>query len=1262
MRKFFVFNFVLSLLVVCIQLVAPSITSAAEEKNPNKEDKDSKVIVGYHSMPDNSDKNEIVSAEGKIKHVYKIIPAIAATLNKAGIEKVKKNPKVKYVEPDYEIQIDLTPNDPRFPDLWGLHNTGQTGGTYDADIDAPEAWDYHTGSHDVVVAVVDTGVGYTHEDLAANMWVNPGEGPTPDGLDNDGNGYVDDIYGYDFCNYDSDPWDDHGHGTHCSGTIAGVGNNGIGVAGVNWSAQIMALKFLSASGSGYTSDAELCLEYVILMKQNYGIPVIATSNSYGGGGYSFSFWEAIEAANSAGILFVAAAGNSGTDNDIYPHYPSSYNNDNVIAVAATDHNDRLVTNPPWTWGSCYGLTSVDLGAPGLGIWSTLPGNSYASWSGTSMATPHVSGAVALVKAAFPGLTHIGIRSRIFNSVDPLPTLIGKTVTGGRLNLLRLFETGDPDISVSPSSLSAILQPGEIDTQTLNIANEGTATLTFQIEIDMAVSTQNAPSPNNPVIIEEKGSDNASGTGPVVIEGQGGPDGYGYVWIDSDEPDGPEFDYIDISSTGTQITGLSDDNFAGPFPVGFTFAFYGIGYTQFYVSSNGFIGFGPTTSYYSLSNGGIPNTSTPNNIICWLWDDLYPQSDSHVYYGLVEGNLVIQFVNYGEYGGSGRVNAEVILYPNGHIKLQYDSFINGFDTQGCTVGIENQSGDDGLQIALNTSYLHDDLAIYITPFWLRVAPMSGAVPPGGSLSVDVTFDSTGLCGDSSCVLLVHSNDPDEPTVDVPADMSVDCTIYNTIRALAGANGGISPSGDVQVPAGGSQTFVITPYESYQVSSITVWDQLVDPDDMMGIDGTPQGIALTYTFHNVLSDHTLYVTFAAETKNITINLYKGLNMVSCPGIPIIAHIPTLVSGLPIVPSGMEFDPITKSYIESKTLQFGKGYWFYATASTQLTIEYYPRCHMECVVRKGASSLNMVGSVDQIVPASSMVCDPPGSVLPYATWYDPVQKKYVSVPFTPGKGHWVYCKVALARIRVDCPVALNQTLAEIQSSPIWESVISIDTQSQHQELVFGVHQYATQGFDISLDRPFIPFPDFMDESIKAFWKVEDPDFPQLDKSFVGSGSQLNWELILQLPEPGELQCKNLPTGYRCLLVQEDGRIIHIEDGGSIRLPAGEHAFRLMLSAIIKKTQLLANYPNPFNPETWIPYNLSADGDVLLMIYDSLGREIRRFHLRNQLAGEYQDKLHAIYWDGRNESGETVSSGVYFYTLEAAGVSQTGKMVIVR
>lgn len=338
------------------------------------------------------------------------------------LEKLNNDPSIEYAEPNYIVSISSTfPNDPNFSKLWGLDNSGQTGGTADADIDAAEAWDVQTGSDGVVIAVIDTGVDYNHPDLAVNIWNNSGE-IAANGIDDDGNGFVDDVRGWDFANNDNNPFDDNNHGTHVAGTIGAVGNNGTGIAGVNWRVKIMPIKFLSGGGSGTTANAIKAINYATRMGAHI------TNNSWGGGGYSQGLRDAISAANGAGILFVAAAGNNESDNDSYPNYPSGYDLPNVIAVAATDHNDQLA------YFSNYGAASVDLGAPGVNIYSTIPNNRYASYSGTSMAAPHVAGAAGIIKAQHPELLSSGIKSRLLGGVDILSSLAGKVLSGGRLNI------------------------------------------------------------------------------------------------------------------------------------------------------------------------------------------------------------------------------------------------------------------------------------------------------------------------------------------------------------------------------------------------------------------------------------------------------------------------------------------------------------------------------------------------------------------------------------------------------------------------------------------------------------------------------------------------------------------------------------------------------------------------------------------------------------------------------------------------------------
>lgn len=311
---------------------------------------------------------------------------------------LSQNPDVLYAEPDYLMYLDTIPNDRHFSVLWGMKT-----------IKAPYAWGKFTGSSGVVVGVVDSGIDYRHKDLTDNIWVDQsGES----------------ICGWDFFNDDSDPMDKNSHGTHVAGTIGAVGNNGIGVTGVTWNVKMAALKIAGESGAVCASAAVRAVEYAI----DKEIPIL--NNSWGGRVYCESMKSVIEQYDG---LFIASSGNSGLDNDIYPHFPSAYDCDNIISVAATCRNDRLAVF------SNYGALSVDIAAPGDEIYSSILNNGYGYKSGTSMAAPHVAGAAALLKGYMPDLTALEIKNIILSSAEKIPSLYGKVLTGGELNVSAMFE-------------------------------------------------------------------------------------------------------------------------------------------------------------------------------------------------------------------------------------------------------------------------------------------------------------------------------------------------------------------------------------------------------------------------------------------------------------------------------------------------------------------------------------------------------------------------------------------------------------------------------------------------------------------------------------------------------------------------------------------------------------------------------------------------------------------------------------------------------
>jgi subtilisin family serine protease len=348
----------------------------------------------------------------------------------AALSFYKSMPGVVAAQPNYIYRETATPDDTFFFDQYGM-----------VKIQAPAAWDTNTGSDAVVVAVIDTGIYYPHEDLNANMWRNAGEmgqdangnDKATNGIDDDADGYVDDVYGIDSVNHDSNPIDDRGHGTHCAGIVGAAGNNGKGVAGVNWNVRLMALKFISQAGEGTTAGAVECFSYVVMMKQR-GVNVRVTNNSYGGDD-DFALKDAMDTAGDAGILNVCAAGNSASNIDVNPFYPASFVSPSIITVAASDRDDN-----PASFTN-YGPTSVDLAAPGVTVISTVSdGPMYAYLSGTSMSAPHVAGAAALLLAQYPNSSVGLLKATLINTVDVLPQWSGKVASGGRLNVARALQS------------------------------------------------------------------------------------------------------------------------------------------------------------------------------------------------------------------------------------------------------------------------------------------------------------------------------------------------------------------------------------------------------------------------------------------------------------------------------------------------------------------------------------------------------------------------------------------------------------------------------------------------------------------------------------------------------------------------------------------------------------------------------------------------------------------------------------------------------
>lgn len=433
-------------------LVAISVFAATPQA------RDGYLLVRHKSNITSSSANSVhIRAQGKVVKQFdypsglKLVKVNSGVSSAASLAIYQKDPNILYAEPVYIVHTAKIPNDSFFGQQWGLNNLGQLGGSNDADINAAETWDITTGKSSVVIGIIDTGVDYNHPDLVNNIWVNQNE-IEGNYKDDDENGYVDDIHGINVVDGTGDPMDDNYHGTHVAGIIAAEGNNGLGVSGVMPHGTVAACKFLDVDGNGDTAGAIECLNYYRALSKRALNPVnmVATNNSWAGGPYSQSLYDAIKDSQDAGMLFVAAASNETDNNDITETYPANFQLSNVISVAATDHNDKLA------FFSNYGKYSVHVTAPGLKILSTFPKGKYDILSGTSMAAPFVSGLAGLIKSFDPSADWIQIKNLIIAGGQFSNGAYGKTISGRRIRAIDV--TGEGSLSCKEQRVLSRLLP------------------------------------------------------------------------------------------------------------------------------------------------------------------------------------------------------------------------------------------------------------------------------------------------------------------------------------------------------------------------------------------------------------------------------------------------------------------------------------------------------------------------------------------------------------------------------------------------------------------------------------------------------------------------------------------------------------------------------------------------------------------------------------------------------------------------------------
>jgi len=563
------------------------------------------ILVRYRSAAPEERVTSTGTRNVKVAATFRTIPELRllqlpAELSVAeALRRYRQDPNVLYAEPDYTVWVsDKTPNDPKFSLDWGLHNTGLNGGIPGSDINAIKAWDLSTGDSGVVVGIIDSGVQWGHPDLAANLLAPVTRLP-------DGTG----------------PDDVVGHGTHVAGTIGAVGNNAVGVAGVNWTISMLPCKFIGPDGSGPVSAAIACLDY-LAQEKDAGLNLIATNNSWGGIAYSQALYDAIKAHEQRGILFIAAAGNGdayghGLDNDEAPHYPASYDLDNIISVAATDRTDRLASF------SDFGRHSVHVGAPGVAILSTVPDwtGGYDTYSGTSMATPHVTGAAALLKAWNPNLSWWQIRNLLIAGGDQVSAL-QNTITGNRLDLYGAM-------TCSGRTVQHRLMPRR---NTMTTTDGKTIILKMlNIDCDQPAGSVSVIGPDGSSIVlhdDGQSGDDVAGDGIYtaewVVPGNGT---YAFTFPGNDVVTikavkaydftaQPQGSYVSITGTNLDISDETVGTFDSPFP----FQFGGQLFTRVYVSDNGYLSL---DQQFSFSLPFLIPADTFSSVIAPFWDDLNP---------------------------------------------------------------------------------------------------------------------------------------------------------------------------------------------------------------------------------------------------------------------------------------------------------------------------------------------------------------------------------------------------------------------------------------------------------------------------------------------------------------------------------------------------------------------------------------------------------------------------------------------------------------
>lgn len=666
----------------------------------------------------------------------------------AAQEFYRENPNVLYVEPDYPLHAYMEPPpsdtnppgdddpppvpsiDPRYAEQWGLNNDGHTGGTADADINAPEMWEHLTGDKNIIIAVIDTGINYNHPDLKNNVWVNPGEIPG-NNIDDDNNGVVDDVHGFNAISNTGDPMDDHGHGSHCSGIIGAEGQNYDGGRGVMQEATVIGCKFLSADGGGSTYGAIACLDYLRNLKTRSENPVdiFATSNSWGGGPASQALQDAIQAHQNLGILFIAAASNDSADNDAVDTFPADYPLANIVSVAATDNKDEKA------WFSNYGKRTVHVGAPGVDILSSVLGNDYESMSGTSMATPFVAGLAGMIKANNPALSYMQVKNLLMAGGTPVPSLEGKTISGRRIR------------AVDQNGLGSLTCENQIVSGRLSPSVDRLLVAVGQMVLLSAINI-NCAEPNGDIIIpllpgnqtlslddNGLGIDSAADDGMYTKEWVAETPGrFEFIFPKDDKvtisvydpasmrayvkQDEPVFQYRQIAGTALDAADDWTTTISTPFPI--NFGGPGQGFDQLTIGSNGALSV-TNTDPIDMSNQPLP-VEKYVSLIAPFWDDLNPAAtDGDIYYDTLgeapNREFVVEWRKVRHYSSPDDGTFQVVFFENSS-DILFNYLDVDFGTEAvdkgasATIGIQTTTSKL-IQVAHDTPVLESNKGIRFT---------------------------------------------------------------------------------------------------------------------------------------------------------------------------------------------------------------------------------------------------------------------------------------------------------------------------------------------------------------------------------------------------------------------------------------------------------------------------------------------------------------------------------------------------------------------